>query len=108
MRTAGHEEAMREQEVARVKDKKQWDDTIDHMILSGDFDIMRKPQVKKVEDNDDRRDFGRELSQASSRVSFDIDKHGDVMIKIFDRQHLLKYVMHGSMVDWDIVEYVEE
>lgn len=68
---------------------------------------MRKSQVKRVEGNDERREFGKELTDAK-QVSFEIDKHGDVMIQVFDDQNLLKYVMHGSMVDWDINEYVEK
>ena len=68
---------------------------------------MRKSQTKRVEGNDERREFGKELS-AASRVLFEIDKLGEVMIQVFDAQNLLKYTIFGSMEDWDITEYVEE
>lgn len=67
---------------------------------------MRNSQIKRVDGNDERREFGKKLSKASS-VVFDIDKNGDVMIQAFDEEQLLKYVIHGSMVGWDIHEYVE-
>ena len=77
------------------------------MKPKGEYDNMRTSQTKRIEGNDERGEFGKELTKAS-QVVFDIDKNGDVMIQVFDDVPLLKYVIYGSMVDWDISEYLEK